>query len=446
MASHVYPSPASTRSGTTVKDREDREDTVEDCGEPVRDLDERIALIPTVAKSVLVEPAAEVPLPRTGISPLAGRGSIDRPGGSTLRAEPPASPVPVEEPEALNPGPRPSVSSRFDFVSVEDEALPATAPRSRRLVQGAIALALVTAAVSLMVVLPDAEDGVAAAGQATERIETDAAPVASSELLTAAASPEVDGTLQSLASTGRLSRANIAPVPAAGTPGDGGDGFATAVAEAVAEVDAPPERPTTTTWTEPALPPESQWVDSGNGVMVPDLLLRIRFCESTNNYKAANRSSSARGAYQFLNKSWDWYGHAATTGVSQAHLATPAQQDQAALATLKAQGTAPWAESRSCWADENIDPRYATAKPQPPAPAPTTTTSPDAGSSTTAPDGSSTSTSDGSATSSTDTTVQDQTTTTSAGQSTTSVDSSTTSESTSSTTPTTQPTSSTSGA
>lgn len=91
------------------------------------------------------------------------------------------------------------------------------------------------------------------------------------------------------------------------------------------------------------------WVDAGHGVFVPPVLLSIRWCESTDNYAAANSRSSARGAYQFLTGSWDWYGHAARYGVPQAHLATPAQQDEAALITWQADGTRPWNASRHCW-------------------------------------------------------------------------------------------------
>ena len=170
-----------------------------------------------------------------------------------------------------------------------------------------------------------------------------------------------------------------------GSPADGQDAFAAAVDVAVdGAADPGADEPSAdpAVWVEPDLGPESAWVDSGNGVLVPDLQLRIRFCESTNNYEAANRSSSARGAYQFLVKSWDWYGHAAVTGVTEAHLATPAQQDEAALRTLREHGARPWAESRPCWDNPDIDPRYATAKPPQPAP---TTTAPAQSTTTTAP-------------------------------------------------------------
>lgn len=108
------------------------------------------------------------------------------------------------------------------------------------------------------------------------------------------------------------------------------------------------------TATEPPAPrtlrahPEG-FVDAGNGVFVPEILLEIRWCESRDDYTAANTRSSARGGYQFLTGSWAAYGHAARYGVSQAHYATPAQQDEAALITWRESGTRPWNASRHCW-------------------------------------------------------------------------------------------------
>ena len=91
------------------------------------------------------------------------------------------------------------------------------------------------------------------------------------------------------------------------------------------------------------------WVDTGNGVFVPPILLEIRHCESRGDYQAANRRSSARGAYQFLTLSWNGYGHAERYGVPSADKATPAQQDEAALITWQRDGTRPWYASRHCW-------------------------------------------------------------------------------------------------
>lgn len=90
------------------------------------------------------------------------------------------------------------------------------------------------------------------------------------------------------------------------------------------------------------------WVDLGNGVHGPPVLLEIRFCESTDNYLAANPRSSARGGWQITRGSWEWYGFADRFGVPEAHLATPAQQDEAAVEIWRRDGTRPWLASRHC--------------------------------------------------------------------------------------------------
>ncbi len=130
----------------------------------------------------------------------------------------------------------------------------------------------------------------------------------------------------------------------------------TATPDTVAATD-----PSTDTTVDPAAPTESTdpatattahpegYVDAGHGVYLPAVMLKIRFCESTDNYQAANPSSSARGAYQFLTGSWAAYGHAERYGVSQAHLASNAQQDEAALITWQRDGTRPWNASKHCW-------------------------------------------------------------------------------------------------
>lgn len=280
--------------------------------------------------------------------------------------------------------------------------------RSRRLAQAAIIATLGILAAGLAIALPN-DDAEQADGGSTTRVETNG-PTASASLLASDDRIEIDGELTDRGSLGsaaglvmllpdaagsiELDSAQLNAViePASGAGGTPGDGEA---------------EPTTTTtaWVEPTLPPATEWVDTGNGVMVPDLLLRIRFCESTNNYQAASAYSTARGAYQFLKGSWEWYGHAETTGVAQAHLATPAQQDQAALATLQAEGTGPWAESRPCWANPDIDPRYVTARPATPPPTTTATTTTDSSGSTTTTDDSSTTATTASTSSTTESTT-----------------------------------------
>lgn len=125
------------------------------------------------------------------------------------------------------------------------------------------------------------------------------------------------------------------------------------VEEAGAETTVTTVEETTTTAAPTTAAPTTAandgWVDTGNGVSVPAILLKIRFCESRDDYQAANRHSSARGAYQFLTGSWSAYGHAKRYGVNQAHLASPIQQDEAALITWRADGTRPWNASKHCW-------------------------------------------------------------------------------------------------
>lgn len=102
-------------------------------------------------------------------------------------------------------------------------------------------------------------------------------------------------------------------------------------------------------WTDPAPVYPPGWVDLGHGVWGPAILAEIRWCESRDDYGAANPTSSARGAYQFLRSSWKNYGHAESTGVRSADQATPAEQDAAAVATWQRSGARPWNPSRSCW-------------------------------------------------------------------------------------------------
>ena len=117
----------------------------------------------------------------------------------------------------------------------------------------------------------------------------------------------------------------------------------------VEETTTTTEAETTTTAAPSTTAAGNGFVDAGHGVYVPPILLEIRRCESGGNYQAANPYSSARGAYQFLTGSWAAYGHADRYGVSQAHLATNAQQDEAALITWQRDGTRPWNASRHCW-------------------------------------------------------------------------------------------------
>ncbi|GAB3581281.1 transglycosylase family protein [Calidifontibacter terrae] len=80
---------------------------------------------------------------------------------------------------------------------------------------------------------------------------------------------------------------------------------------------------------------------------LPTVLTKIRYCESGNNYSAQNPSSTASGAYQFLDSTWR--GLSASAGYSHAKDAPQSVQDAAALELYNSSGTAPWAASQSCW-------------------------------------------------------------------------------------------------
>lgn len=80
---------------------------------------------------------------------------------------------------------------------------------------------------------------------------------------------------------------------------------------------------------------------------VPDVLAKIRYCESGNNYQAQNPTSSASGAYQFLTSTWQ--SLSASAGYATAASAPASVQDAAAIELYNAQGTSPWAASQSCW-------------------------------------------------------------------------------------------------
>ena len=84
--------------------------------------------------------------------------------------------------------------------------------------------------------------------------------------------------------------------------------------------------------------------------------LRIRSCESgpdgaatdgrahDYDYTAENPSSTASGAWQFLDSTWHGYG-----GYTRASSAPRAVQDSKARSFIDANGVSAWESSRSCW-------------------------------------------------------------------------------------------------
>ena len=91
-------------------------------------------------------------------------------------------------------------------------------------------------------------------------------------------------------------------------------------------------------------PSQSTSAASRSSSGVPAVLARIRGCESGGRYNAQNPRSTASGAYQFLDSTWNGFG-----GYRRAMNAPPGVQDAAALALFQRAGTSPWSASRSCW-------------------------------------------------------------------------------------------------
>ena len=81
-----------------------------------------------------------------------------------------------------------------------------------------------------------------------------------------------------------------------------------------------------------------------NDVLDHDQLVRLRMCESGDNYEAVSRSGTFRGAYQFSRSTWD--------SVASRHFewlvgidpidVEPAWQDLMAKALWSERGRAPW--------------------------------------------------------------------------------------------------------
>lgn len=77
---------------------------------------------------------------------------------------------------------------------------------------------------------------------------------------------------------------------------------------------------------------------------MPVVLLRIRHCESHDDYRAVNPTSGDGGAYQFDPRTWAGLGYP-----GRPQDAPPAMQDEAARKLYAERGTQPWEASRGCW-------------------------------------------------------------------------------------------------
>lgn len=78
------------------------------------------------------------------------------------------------------------------------------------------------------------------------------------------------------------------------------------------------------------------------------VLEEIKQCESGGDYTAHTPTSSASGAYQFLDMVWQ--STDAGTGYASADAAPEHVQDAAAVELYEEWGTYPWLPSAHCWA------------------------------------------------------------------------------------------------
>lgn len=79
-------------------------------------------------------------------------------------------------------------------------------------------------------------------------------------------------------------------------------------------------------------------------VELPEILKKIRQCESGGDYTAQNPVSTASGGFQFIDGTWGNY-----KGYAKAKLAPEHIQDEYALKIYNEQGTRPWNASKHCW-------------------------------------------------------------------------------------------------
>jgi hypothetical protein len=85
-------------------------------------------------------------------------------------------------------------------------------------------------------------------------------------------------------------------------------------------------------------------VQNSSAYTLPPIFAKIKQCESGNDYTRVSKVSSASGAFQFLDSTWNNFG-----GYARAYEAPPAIQDQMALIEYNSSGLRAWSSSSSCW-------------------------------------------------------------------------------------------------
>lgn len=101
---------------------------------------------------------------------------------------------------------------------------------------------------------------------------------------------------------------------------------------------------------ELAIEPEPEASSTKPIILDDPLFEAIAECESGNNPKAKNPNSSASGRFQFIKKSWNYYGNE-LWGDDLVNKDVFDYEDNTELAwyVYKRNGTVDWEESRHCW-------------------------------------------------------------------------------------------------
>ncbi len=87
---------------------------------------------------------------------------------------------------------------------------------------------------------------------------------------------------------------------------------------------------------------------------IPALLQRIMKCESQGNTLARNKTSSAKGLYQFLDGSWNYYGTKLWGDkLKEKDVFNSEDSTELALYVYKLNGTKDWNASKACWNPTN---------------------------------------------------------------------------------------------
>jgi hypothetical protein len=85
-------------------------------------------------------------------------------------------------------------------------------------------------------------------------------------------------------------------------------------------------------------------------IVLPTVLANIAKCESQNKAWAKNASSTASGRFQFIKKSWNYYGYELWgSDLVNKNVFDFDDNTELALYVYKRNGTRDWLASKHCW-------------------------------------------------------------------------------------------------